>query len=345
VAYSYSAVLQNNRQPMLGQLFSNLMMVAVSTAGAVLVIEGAMSIGSLACCSLLATRVAQPVFRVMTVAAHMKAFALVEERANAVYNLPVMPAPPEVGRLRGSIRLRAVSVPPRGAWPGFKGLDLVVEPGEIVGITGPVNSGKTALLSLIDGTLRPASGDVLIGGWDAASAEMRGLSRALQHIDGHVAIFRGTILENVAMFRGGTYIAEAVAAVEAIGLEAQINKLPEGYDTQIGDGAPTVLPFGFQQSLMIARALAQQPAILLVSQIGALLDIDTFRRLERALRHMASPPTTILASQRGSVLTIPQRIYEIRDGVLYRLGDIGLPAPSAPEIGQAASAGPMVRQA
>jgi ATP-binding cassette subfamily C protein LapB len=341
VAYSYYAVLQNNRLPVLGQLFSNLMMVAVSTAGAVLVIDGAMSIGSLACCSLLATRVAQPVFRVMTIAAHMRAFALVEARANAVHGLPATPPPPVNARaLRGSIRLRDVCVPAQDGWSGFKSLSLVIEPGEIVGIAGPVGSGKAALLSLIDGTLRPDSGYVLIGGQDAASTDMPPLGRALQRVDGRVAIFRGTILENVAMFRGGAFIAEAVAAIEAIGLHAQINKLPEGYDTPIGDGAATVLPYGFQQSLMIARALAQQPVILLVSQIGALLDIDNFRRLERALRHMPSPPATVLASERGSVLASAHRVYEIRDGALYRLGDLGAPAPPPREKANAALASP-----
>jgi ATP-binding cassette subfamily C protein LapB len=333
VAYSYYAVLQNNRLPMLGQLFSNLMMVAVSTGGAVLVIQGAMSIGSLACCSMLATRVAQPVFRVMSIAAHMRAFALVEARANAVHGLPATPAPPmNAARPRGSLRLREVCVAPRPGWGGFKSLDLVVEAGEIVGITGPMGCGKSAVLSLVDGTLRPDSGYVLIGGEDAASPDTPPLGRALQRIDGRVTIFRGTILENVAMFRTGAFIAEAVAAVEVIGLESQINKLPEGYDTQIGDGAATVLPYGFQQSLMIARALAQQPVFLLVSQIGALLDIDNFRRLERALRHMPSPPTTLLASERGSVLTAASRVYEIRDGALYRLGDIGAPAQGRREM-------------
>lgn len=345
VAYSYHAVLQNNRLPMLGQLFSNLMMVAVSTAGAVLVIDGAMSIGSLACCSLLATRVAQPVFRVMTIAAHMRAFALVEARANAVHDLPSLPPSPANARaFRGSIRLLDVCLPPQGGLGGIRSLSLTVEPGEIVGIAGPVGSGKAALLSLIEGTLRPASGSVVIGGQDvaqdAAGPETPLPGRALQRIDGRVAIFRGTILENVAMFRSGAFIAEAVAAIEAIGLDAQINKLPEGYDTPIGDGAAIVLPYGFQQSLMIARALAQQPAILLVSQIGAQLDIDNFRRLERALRNMPSPPATVLVSERGSVLTAAHRVYEIRDGALYRLGDLGVSAPPPRETATAALARP-----
>ena len=329
VAYSYHAVLQNNRVPMLGQLFSNLMMVGVTTAGAMRVIEGSMSIGSLACCSLLATRVAQPVFRVISIAAHMPSAALVEARARTVYDLPVATPAPDGALLRGAIQFLDVSVAPRPGWSGFRPMRLDIAPGTILGIVGPTGSGKNALLSLIEGRLRPDSGRVLIDGLDAASPAIRAHRSAIQRIDGRVAIFRGTILENVAMFRTGSYIAEAVEAIEAIGLDAQINKLPEGYDTRIGDGAPMVLPYGFQQALMIARALAQQPAILLVAQVGALLDIDNFRRLERALRHMRVRPTTLLASQRAGVFAVADHVYEIRAGTLVSLGDVmaATPAP------------------
>jgi ATP-binding cassette, subfamily C, bacterial LapB len=332
VAYSYHAVLQNNRVPVVGQLFSNLMMVAVSTAGAVQVIEGTMSIGTLACCSLLATRVAQPVFRVVSIAASLPNSALVEARAQTIYNLPVKLSVEPTQPIRGSILLADVTVAPRPGWSGFRSLNMLIEPGEMLGIAGAAGSGKTAFFSLIDGSLSPDSGHVQISGRDASSPEMRSLRRAIQRVDGRVTIFRGTILENVAMFRTGIYIAEAVAAMEAIGLDAQINKLPEGYDTRIGDGALLVLPYGFQQALMIARALAQRPSILLVSQIGALLDVDNFRRLERALRLLPERPTTILASQRAGVMAGASRVYEVRDGRLHLLGDVSAGGPATEPV-------------
>jgi ABC-type bacteriocin/lantibiotic exporter with double-glycine peptidase domain len=319
---------------MLGQLFSNLMMVTVSTVGAVRVIEGSMSIGSLACCSLLATRVAQPVFRVLSVAAQMRSAALVQERASAITGLPLLPPAAEEGEpIRGRIELIEVMLPPRPGGSGsfLRSLNLVMEPGEIVGIAGPARSGKTAVLSLVDGMLEPQSGQVLIDGLGVTSPQIRAQRRRIQRISGRTSIFRGTILENVAMFRSGVYIAEAVAAMETIGLDAQINKLPEGYDTPIGDGAQIVLPHGFQQALMIARALAQRPAILLVAEVGALLDIDNYRRLETALRRMPNRPTTILASQRGSVFAIADRVFEIREGVLHALGQVVAPTPAPAE--------------
>jgi ATP-binding cassette subfamily C protein LapB len=337
VGYSYYAVLQNNRLPAMGQLFSNLMMVAVSTGGAIRVIDGSMSIGALACCSLLTARLTQPVFRVVSIAAQLQTLALTEERAGAIYDLPT-PAKPESAStaLRGSVRMLGVSLPPVPGWSGFASLDLVIEPGEIVGIAGAMNSGKSALLSLIEGTLPPAGGRVLIDGHMVAAIAAGPLRRHVQRIDGRVAIFRGTILENVAMFRSGTHISHAVSAMETLGLDAQIDKLPEGYDTPIGDGAQMVLPYGLQQSLMIARALAQQPSVLLVGQIGALLDLDNFRRLERALRLASTRPTTVLAGERAASLGLADRLYELRGGTLA-----ALEKPAAP---QASGAGQEGRQ-
>jgi ATP-binding cassette, subfamily C, bacterial LapB len=314
--HSYHAILQNNRLPMMGQFFSNLMMVAVSTGGAIRVIDGAISLGSLACCSLLTARLAQPVFRVVSIAAQLQALELTEQRADAIYDLPVPARQIGPAVLRGQVRLLDVTMPSQPGWSGFASLDLVIQPGEIVGIAGPIQSGKSALLSLIEGTLAPAAGRVLIDGQPATAVAAQGLRRQVQRIDGRVAIFRGTILENVAMFRSGRYVAEAVAAVEALGLDAQIDKLAEGYDTPIGDGAQMVLPQGLQQSLMMARALAQKPAVLLVCEIGALLDLDNFRRLERALRLGGARPTTILAVERGAVLSMADRVYELKDGAL-----------------------------
>jgi ATP-binding cassette, subfamily C, bacterial LapB len=330
VGYSYHAVLQNNRLPAMGQLFSNLMMVAVSTGGAIRVIDGSMSIGALACCSLLTARLAQPVFRVVSIAAQLQTLALTEERASAIYDLPPPAEPEGAGSaLRGSIRMLGVSLPPAPGGRGLASLDLVIEPGEIVGVAGAMNSGKSALLSLIEGTLLPARGRVLIDGHMAAAIAAGPLRRHVQRIDGRVAIFRGTILENVAMFRSGIHISQAISAMEMLGLDAQIDKLPEGYDTPIGDGAQMVLPYGLQQSLMIARALAQQPAVLLVGQIGALLDLDNFRRLERALRLAATRPTTVLTGERAASLALAGRLYELRDGILAPLEKPAAPQTSA----------------
>jgi ABC-type bacteriocin/lantibiotic exporter with double-glycine peptidase domain len=131
------------------------------------------------------------------------------------------------------------------------------------------------------------------------------------------------------MFRTGQFLREAVAAVELMGFHEQINGLAEGYDTKVGDGAATVLPQGFQQSLMIARALAHKPSILLIDDISALFDQETQRRLAKALEALRGAITIVLVSSNASLLKEADRIFALREGYLSPLVDIDLPPAPA----------------
>lgn len=328
-AYSFLAAERNNRIPALGQLFSNLMMVSVVTGGAVFVIDGAMSVGSLACCSLLATRVAQPMFRVISVWTQIEASTLAEMRAREILDLPFSIPSNEAFSCTGAIELADVHLPARGRWNGFEKLRLRIDPGEFIGVTGGVGSGKSTFLSLFNGTLTPASGQVKVDGIDIASPEGRHLRRAIQTVDGRITLMRGSIIENIAMFRTGQFLREAVAAVELMGFHEQINGLAEGYDTKIGDGSTTVLPQGFQQSLMIARALAHNPSILLIDDVSALFDQETQRRLARALEALSGAITIVLVSSNTALLRQASRIFALREGYLSLLTDIGIPPAPA----------------
>jgi ATP-binding cassette subfamily C protein LapB len=328
-AYSFLAAERNNRIPALGQLFSNLMMVSVVTGGAVFVIDGAMSVGSLACCSLLATRVAQPMFRVISVWTQIEASTLAEMRAQEIFDLPICAQSKSAVACTGAIELAEVHLPSRGRWNGFEKLRLRIDPGEFIGVTGGAGSGKSTFLSLLNGSLTPASGQVKVDGIDIASPEGSGMRRAIQTIDGRISLMRGSIIENIAMFRTGQFLREAVAAVELMGFHEQINGLAEGYDTKVGDGSTTVLPQGFQQSLMIARALAHSPSILLIDDVSALFDQDSQRRLSRALEALSGAITIVLVSSNTALLKQANRIFALRQGYLSPLADIEISQPPA----------------
>ena len=187
-----------------------------------------------------------------------------------------------------------VHLPARGRWNGFEKLRLRIDPGEFIGVTGGAGSGKSTFISLLNGTLTPASGQVKVDGIDIASPEGRHLRRAIQTVDGRITLMRGSIIENITMFRTGEFMREAVAAVELMGFHEQINGLADGYDTKVGDGSASVMPQGFLQSLMIARALAHKPSILLIDDMTALLDQETQRRLTQALTALRGAMTFVL---------------------------------------------------
>lgn len=335
-AYSFLAAERNNRIPALGQLFSNLMMVSVVTGGAVFVIDGVMSVGSLACCSLLATRVAQPMFRVISVWTQIEASTLAELRAQEILDLPFNIPSKGPFNCTGAIELAEVHIPARGRWNGFEKLRLRIEPGEFIGITGGIGSGKSTFLSLLNGSLVPVSGQVKVDGIDIASPEGRHMRRAIQTIDGRIALMRGSIIENIAMFRTGEFMREAVAAVELMGFHDQINGLADGYDTKVGDGSASVMPQGFLQSLMIARALAHKPSILLIDDVTALFDQETQRRLTRALEALSGAITCVVVSSNTALLKQADRMFALREGYLSSLADIEISQVPADKPGHLA---------
>lgn len=249
-------------------------------------------------------------------------------RAQEILDLPIGPLP-GVAACIGAIELADVHVPSRGRWNGFEKLRLRIEPGDFIGITGGVGSGKSTLLALLNGSLAPASGQVRVDGVDIASPEGAAMRHAIQTIDGRITLMRGSIIENIAMFRTGEFMREAVAAVELMGFHEQINGLADGYDTKVGDGSTTVLPQGFQQSLMIARALAHNPSVLLIDDVSALFDQETQRRLARALEALKGAITIVLVSSNAALLNQADRIFALREGYLSPLADIDMtPAPA-----------------
>jgi ABC-type bacteriocin/lantibiotic exporter with double-glycine peptidase domain len=133
---------------------------------------------------------------------------------------------------------------------------------------------------------------------------------------------------------------EAVAAVELMGFHEQINGLADGYDTKVGDGSATVLPQGFQQSLMIARALAHKPSILLIDDISALLDQETQHRLARALEALSGAMTFVVVSSNTALLKRADRIFALREGYLSLSADIEIsPSPANPPSGRVSRKG------
>jgi ABC-type bacteriocin/lantibiotic exporter with double-glycine peptidase domain len=114
-----------------------------------------------------------------------------------------------------------------------------------------------------------------------------------------------------------------------MGFHEQINGLADGYDTKVGDGSASVMPQGFLQSLMIARALAHKPSILLIDDMTALLDQETQRRLTQALTALRGAMTFVLVSTNTALLKQADRIFALREGYLSPLADIEISSASA----------------
>ena len=206
----------------IGGIFSELTMVSVAAYGSILVVNSSLSVGSLAACTFLAGRSAQPMLRAFGLWTQFQGVQLAREQVEAVLDLSQergkdsAPAPNITGRLE----LRNVAFGYGEDGPDLlRNINLKIEAGETVGITGYNGSGKTTLLSLILGLLVPTSGHVLLDGMEPKDLDPLGLRSQICYIPQSGSLFHGTILENLTMFRGDEFAESAVRNANLLGLK------------------------------------------------------------------------------------------------------------------------------
>lgn len=341
---SYETILLGNQLQSLGNLFANLMMISVVTVGALMVMSGNLSIGGLACCSLLSGRLTQPVSRGIGMWTEFQNIQLAQERAQKFDTLEKMGSAttPDSVEITGALSLDEVEYKYEGGQKRqvFRNISLHVSPGEFVGIKGEDGSGRSTLVKLITGELKPTSGRVIIGGLESCPSAEHLQIRDVAYVSANSATFNGTILENIAMFRSGSAIECAQRAAKLIGLENDIHQLPEGYDTQLAQGVAHALSSGFLQRIAIARALAGNPKILVFDEANTMLDLRSDLALRKGLEALKGQMTAVLISNRPSFLSVADRTYALTGGSLVPIDmaqqDTSASSTAAPAQGSAA---------
>lgn len=307
----------------IGNISSALTLTAVAAIGAVQVINGTLSPGELAACTLLATRAVQPVMRGLSLWTQFQGLAVARERVEQLLSTPSAGERQNIrggGRdVVGEIELRDVSFrySPDGPYQLFEA-NARIRAGEIVAIVGEDGSGKSTLLELIAGRLKPESGELLIDGEPEQGQSLID-PRQVIRVAENTALFQGTILDNLTAFRGPERLEEALAAARALGVDEEVHRLPKGYDTPIGAMAGAELSTSLRQKLTIARALACRPKILLFDGANTSLDQAGEARLKTALEELRGKMTIILVTHRPFLQQIADRALQLSDGALVPL--------------------------
>ena len=240
-------------------------------------------------------------------------------------------------RLQGlamSERETALELPaPRGqidvervvyAFPGqrqavIKGISLNLAPGECLGIIGPSGSGKTTLLRLLLGIWQPQSGTVRLDGADIGRIGMAAQARHIGYLPHDVELFAGSVADNIARM-GPVDATAVVAAAQAAGVHDLILRLPQGYETPIGE-AGAALSGGQRQRIALARALHDQPCLLVLDEPNSNLDAEGESALQQALAQAkARGITVVLVGHRPSMMRSVDKLAVLRDGALDAFG-------------------------
>ncbi len=334
---SYDNLQIGNSNQSLSALFANLVLVTTVAFGAYLVILGQLSVGALAACTTLAGRAVQPILRLYAIQGQMMVTETARRRLADILALPQQDGTvrkQEVA-IEGKVVLSNVTFSHGGSQkPLFRDLSLTVPAGCIYGISGLDLAGKSTLARLIAGEIRPARGEVRLDGHDMSGDNAQYLRQKIALVGQERSLFEGSILDNIAMFRQGEGVVDALKAARMIGLELDIQRLPMGYDTHISDSIAEELPASFAHRIMIARALARRPRVLILDQANAGLDIQSDRLLREALQSIKGSATVILITERPSLLRVADKLFELESGTLTPRAPIPQPAPAAEPPGE-----------
>jgi ATP-binding cassette, subfamily B, bacterial len=201
----------------------------------------------------------------------------------------------------------------------LRGVDLDVEPGEIVAVCGPTGSGKTSLLGLLPRFYDATGGRVLVGGVDTRELALADLRRAVGVVTQRPVLFSVLLRDNLTAARPDAPWDEVRAACDAAGVSAFVDDLPHGYDTLIGERGVN-LSGGQRQRVALARALVGGARVLVLDDPMSAVDTETERLLVERLRPAMAGRTVLVATQRLSTLLVADRAVVLAGGVIGERG-------------------------
>lgn len=297
------------------RLLFGLERVAVIWIGALLVMDSRLSLGMLFAFFAYKETFALRVSGLIDKAVDLKMLRLQGERlADIVLTEPeadggTTPSNREVG---AGIELRELRFAYADGEPEvLRGVNLKIEPGESVAIVGPSGCGKTTLIKLMLGVHSPGSGEVLIGGVALSRIGLRAWRDQVGVVMQDEPLFSGSVADNICFFSADPDTAWIEQCARVAAVHDEIEAMPMGYHTLIGDmGA--ALSGGQKQRILLARALYKRPKILLLDEATSSLDIDRERTVNHAVRQLAL--TRVIVAHRPETIASAGRVIALHDG-------------------------------
>lgn len=301
----------------LGVIFSQVMIVLVIFYGAVLVIDGDITPGSLAACMMLSVRSLQPLRRGLATWMRYQSFIAAENRLSDIMELPFRDEEglEELPPIKQGLQLKDVTVAFDGEIPLFTELSLDIPAGSCIAIRGDSGSGKTTLLSLLSGMEEASQGEVLIDGHSIKGYSSDSLHHRIALLPQSGTVVAGTILENLTMYDPSLQ-EKAIELSQKLGLDEIVAGMRQGYETAIGEDAGEALPMGVKQMITLVRTLVHEPDVILFDEANISLDLDEDRYLRWYLEKLKGQRTFVLVTHRPSLVKLADQVYDLANGQL-----------------------------
>lgn len=325
--YARSRVEQmvtNNYFGTFSTLTTNMLSLAVVAGGALLVVGGGLSLGTLFAFLAALPIIVSPI-QIFTQVSQQyfqgkEAYVSIRELLDSRY-VEHWAGQRKIPELHGELEFDKVTFAYEGQTdPALKEISLKIPAGQHVALVGPSGSGKSTVANLILGLYNPASGHIRVDGLSQELIDMRWLRRRCAIVMQESLLLSGSIWDNLRFARPGASEEEIMEAARLANAEAFIMELPKGFDTIVGEKG-VALSGGQRQRISIARALLRDPRILILDEATSALDYESERLIQEALDNLARGRTVITIAHRLSTVKKADRIVVLEKGKIVEQGE------------------------
>ncbi len=290
--------------------------------GARLVIDNQLTVGQLIAFNMLAGQVASPVMRIAQLWTDFQQVGISMQRLGDILNTrtEIVSNKTAMPPIRGRIEFDSTTFRYAPHLPeALRGISLVIEPGQVVGIVGRSGSGKSTLAKLVQRMYVPERGRVLIDGNDLALADPSSLRRQIGVVLQESVLFNRSIRENIALSDPGAPLEVVINAAKLAGAHEFISELPDAYDSIVGEHGAS-LSGGQRQRIAIARALMTDPRVLILDEATSALDYESERAIQDNMKLISRNRTVLIIAHRLTTIRGADRIVVLDRGQIAEEG-------------------------
>jgi len=304
------------------------MIVAFGTAmvlwfGARMALDGTLEMGSLIVFILYLGKMYKPMQDLSKMTDSYSKAAVGYDRIREIFEdtdeIRDLPKAKRAPRFRGAIEFDNVSFEYQPEQPILKNVSFRIEPGQLAALVGPTGAGKTSIVSLIPRFYDPISGRVKVDGQDVRAYKQKSLRQQISFVLQETLLFHAPVWQNIAYGKPEASRSEILRAAELANAHEFIEKMPQGYDTLVGERGVT-LSGGQRQRIAIARAVIRNTPILILDEPTSGLDAASEKLVFEALDRLMAGKTSIVIAHRLSTVRRADIIFVVKDGAIIDSG-------------------------
>lgn len=301
---------------------NSIVYTAVCLIGAMTAIAGGLTVGGLSAILTYATQFTKPFNEISGVVTELQNAVVCAQRIFEFIDEPPEPSDsglPALPEIKGNVSVENVSFCYSEDRPLIRNFDLKVSPGQRIAIVGPTGCGKTTLINLLMRFYDVQSGRITVEGQDISQVTRSSLRQGYGMVLQDTWLRTGTVRDNIVIGKPDATDEEVIEAAKATHAHSFIKRLPQGYDTPVGEDGGS-LSAGQKQLLCITRVMLSAPPMLILDEATSNIDTKTELRVQRAFEKLMKGKTSFIVAHRLSTVMSADMILVMRDGNIVEQG-------------------------